>query len=118
MPKKEPMQPPYYILVNDKDLEHIKFYHEFYSQGLNYEGEFGNWNKAIAYTKNSGYIHLGPRRMHYIETALKFRNKISNETKTPIDELKIVVVETTLKETQNRIKKMKLEPITFEGVWR
>lgn len=56
--------------------------------------------------------------MHYIETALKFRNKISNETKTPIDELKIVVVETTLKETQNRIKKMKLEPITFEGVWR
>lgn len=56
MPKKEPMQPPYYILVNDKDLEHIKFYHEFYSQGLNYEGEFGNWNKAIAYTKKQ-WIH-------------------------------------------------------------
>lgn len=56
--------------------------------------------------------------MHYIETALKFRNKISEETKTSIDELKIVVVESTLKEAWNRIKNEKLEPVTFEGVWK
>lgn len=117
MPKRKPMKASYYILVNDKDLEHIKFYHEFSGQGINCEGEFGNWSKAVAYTQN-GYIHIGPRRMHYIETALKFRNKISEETKTLIDELKIVVVESTLKEAGNRIKNEKLEPVTFEGVWR
>lgn len=118
MPKREPMKPPYYILVNDKDLEHIKFYHEFRNQGINCEGEFGNWSKALAYTKHNGYFHLGPRRMHYIETALKFRNKISGITETPINELKIVVVESTLKEAHNRIKNKKLEPVTLEGVWK
>lgn len=117
MPKRKPMKAPYYILVNDKDLEHIKFYHEFPGQGINCEGEFGNWSKAVAYTQN-GYIHLGPRRMRYIETALKFRDKISEETKTSIDELKVVVVESTLNEAWNRIKNEKLEPVTFEGVWK
>lgn len=118
MPKKEPMKPPYYILVNDKDLKHVKFYHEFRNQGINYEGEFGNWQKALAYTKRNGYFHLGPRRMHYIETALKFRNKIAEELNLPLDDLKIVVVERTLKDTHNRIKNMELEPVTFEGVWK
>lgn len=118
MPKRKPMKPPYYILVNDKDLEHVKFYHEFRNQGLNYEGEFGNWHKATAYTERNRYFHLGPRRMHYIETALKFKNKIAEELNLPIDELKIVVVEKTLKDTHNRIKNMELEPVTFEGVWK
>ncbi len=113
---RERMKPPYYILVNDKDLEHIKFYHEFYGQGLNYEGEFGNWRKALAYTKK-GCVHLGPRRMHYIETALKFKNKIEKELNLPTNELKIVMVEKTLRSTLNRIKNSELKPITFEGVW-
>lgn len=52
MPKRKPMKAPYYILVNDKDLEHIKFYHEFPGQGINCEGEFGNWSKATAYIQN------------------------------------------------------------------
>lgn len=56
--------------------------------------------------------------MRYVETALKFRNKISEETKTLIDELKVVVVESTLKDAWNRIKNEKLEPVTFEGVWK
>jgi hypothetical protein len=111
------MKPPFYILVNDKDLEHIKFYHEFRNQGLNYEGEFGVYSKGIAYTKY-GCFHLGPRRMHYIETALKFRNKIAEELNLPLDDLKIVRVEKSLKNTHNRIKNMKLESITFEGVWK
>ena len=110
------IEPPYYILVNDKDLEHIKFYHEFQGQGLNYEGEFGIY-KNMVYTKY-GYFHLGPRRMHYIETALKFKNKIEKELNLPTNELKIVKVEKTLRSTHNRIKNGKLEPVTFEGVWR
>lgn len=111
------MKPPFYILVNDKDLEHVKFYHEFRNQGLNYEGEFGVYSKGIAHTKY-GWFHLGPRRMHYIETALKFRNKIAGELDLPLDDLKIVVVERTLKETHNRIKNSELKPVTFEGVWK
>ncbi len=111
------MKPPFYILVNDKDLKHVKFYHEFRAQGLFYEGEFGVYSKSWAYTKN-GQFSLGPRRMHYIETALKFKNKIAKELNLPIDDLKIVVVEKSLKNTHNRIKNMELKPVVFEGVWK
>ena len=114
---RERMKPPFYILVNDKDLEHVKFYHEFRNQGLNYEGEFGIYSKGIAHTKY-GWFHLGPRRMHYIETALKFKSKIEKELNLPVNELKIVMVEKSLKDTLNRIKNSELKPVTFEGVWK
>ena len=110
------MEPPFYILVNDKDLEHVKFYHEFRNQGLFYEGEFGVYTK-MAHTKY-GVFHLGPRRMHYIETALKFKNKIEEELNLPTNELKIVMVEKSLKDTLNRIKNSELKSVVFEGVWK
>lgn len=31
---------------------------------------------------------------------------------------KHIAIESTLKETHNRIKNMELEPVTFEGVWK
>lgn len=36
------MRPPYYILINDKDFEHLKFYHDYNFKNIHYENEFGD----------------------------------------------------------------------------
>ena len=110
------LEPPFYILINDSDLRHVKFYHDF-GPGANYEGEFGIWDSS-AYTKARGCFHVGPRRMHYIETALKFRDKIAKVKNLSIKDLKIVRVENSLSDTGKRAKKGELKPVTFEGIWR
>ena len=63
-------------------------------------------------------IHIGPRRVHYIETALKFRAKIAKIKELPESDLKIVQVEKSLIRTLDKIKKGSLEAISFEGVYK
>lgn len=50
-----------------------------------------------------------------LSSALKFRNKISKIKNLPKSSLKIVKVETTLKQTFAKIKKGQLKEIEFEG---
>lgn len=42
------MQPPYYILINDKDFEHLKFYHDYNFKNIHYENEFGDHSAETA----------------------------------------------------------------------
>lgn len=47
------MWPPYYILINDKDFEHLKFYHDYNYKNIHYENEFGDHSaETEVYTKN------------------------------------------------------------------
>ena len=114
------MRPPYYILINDKDFKHLKFYHDYNFKNIHYENEFGDHSaETKVYTKKySRPIHIGPRRMRYIETALKFRTKIAKIKELPESDLKIVQVEKSLTRTVNKIKKGSLEAISFEGVYK
>ena len=114
------MRPPYYILINDKDFEHLKFYHDYNYKNIHYENEFGDHSaETEVYTKKYPRpIHIGPRRMRYIETALKFRTKIAKIKELPESDLKIVQVEKSLARTVDKIKKGSLEAIPFEGVYK
>ena len=101
------MRPPYYILINDKDFEHLKFYHDYNFKNIHYENEFGDHSAEteVYIKKYPRPIHIGPRRMRYIETALKFRTKIAKIKELPEPNLKIVQVEKSLARTVNKIKK-------------
>ena len=55
--------------------------------------------------------------MRYVETAMKFRNKIADEKGISTDHLKIVRVYRSQKETFKKIKNGELEEINFENVW-
>lgn len=70
------MLPPFYILINDTDKKHIKYYHNVHFQGADYEGEVNNNCDNTIHIKGKTY-HIGPRPMKHIETAVKFRNKIT-----------------------------------------
>lgn len=119
MSSNNEMQPPYYILINDRDSKHVKFYHEYHFGNCQYENEFGDHRpETAAYIKKYGRVHLGPRRMHYIETALKFRAKIAKIKELSESDLKIVQVEKSLKTTINKIEDGSLEAVQFEGVYR
>lgn len=119
MSSNSEMRPPYYILINDKDPEHLRFYHEYHFGDVQYENEFGDYKpETAAYIKKYGRVHLGPRRMHYIETALKFRAKIAKIKELPESDLKIVQVEKYLNTTVKKIKAGSLEAIPFEGVYK
>lgn len=109
------MKPPYYILVNDTDRTELKFYHETHYGKVQYEGTYGDFSYETALFSHGEVYHVGPRRMHYIETALKFRDKISKIKNLPKSSLKIVKVDGTLKQTFTKIKKGQLKEIEFEG---
>lgn len=105
------MRVPYYILINDEDNSKPKFYHE-YPYGISpYESVYRD--KSMG----EGYSPIGPRRMKYVETAIKFRDKISEVLKIDTDKLKIVRVCKTQKETFKNIKEGTLKEISFENVW-
>lgn len=105
------MRVPYYILINDEDMSKPKFYHE-YPYGISpYESVYRD--KSMG----EGYSPIGPRRMKYVETAIKFRDKISEVLKIDTDKLKIVRVYKTQKETFKNIKEGTLKEISFENVW-
>ena len=55
--------------------------------------------------------------MKYMETAIKFRNKIAKERNIPYYNLKIVLVTKCNASTFKRIKNGELEEINFESVW-
>lgn len=108
---KQRMRAPYYILINDEDKSKPKFYHE-YPYGVSpYESVYRD--KSMY----EGYSPIGPRRMRYVETAIKFRYKIAEVLKISADNLKIVRVCNTQKETFKNIKEGKLTEISFENVW-
>lgn len=52
MSSNSEMRPLYYILINDKDSEHLRFYHEYHFGNVQYENEFGDYKLETAvYTK-------------------------------------------------------------------
>lgn len=105
------MRVPYYILINDEDNSKPKFYHE-YPYGITpYESVYRD--KSMG----EGYSPIGPRRMKYVETAIRFRNKIAEVLKISADNLKIVRVCNTQKETFKSVKDGTLKEISFENVW-
>lgn len=105
------MHVPYYILINDEDNSKPKFYHG-YPYGITpYESVYRD--KSLG----EGYSPIGPRRMKYVETAIKFRNKIAETLKISDTQLKIVRVCKTQKETFKSIKDGTLKEISFENVW-
>lgn len=55
--------------------------------------------------------------MKYMETAIKFRNKIAKERNIPNYNLKIVQVTKCNTLTFKKIKKGELKEINFESVW-
>ena len=110
------MAPPFYILINDTDKDHIKYYHEMQFHGSDYEGEVGGGFTNSLYIKGKVY-YIGPRRMKHIETAIKFRNKMADIKKLDQSEFKIVLIEEPSKMYQ-KIRKQELKPFTFEGVFK
>lgn len=114
MSSRKPMLPPFYILINDTDKNHIKYYHDVHFQGVDYEGEVNNNTIRI---KGKTY-HIGPRRMKHIETAIKFRNKIAGIKKLDQSKLKIVLVGWTIGEAFAKIEQQEIKPFTFEGVFK
>lgn len=119
-PKKtrNQMNVPYYILVNDEDKDHIKYYHNCIYGRTPYESEWGDRSAANAVILKGGiYSFIGPRRMKYMETAIKFRNKIAKERNIPNYNLKIVRVTKCNTLTFKKIKKGELKEINFESVW-
>lgn len=111
------MLPPFYILVNDTDKKHIKYYHDVHFQGADYEGEVNSSYGNIIRIKGKSY-HIGPRPMKHIETAVKFRTKIAEIKKLNTSKLKIVIVEESFTATFKKIKQQKIKPFTFEGVFK
>lgn len=117
MSSRSPMLPSYYILINDTDKNHIKYYHDVHFQGVDYEGEVNNNSGNTIHIKGKAY-HIGPRPMKHIETAIKFRNKIARIKELNTAELKIVLVEEYLKTTFKKIEQQEIKPFTFEGVFK
>lgn len=111
MSGKRRMCVPYYILINDEDKSKPKFYHEYPYGVTPYEDIYRDKSKG------EGFSPIGPRRMRYVETAIKFRNKIAEVLKINTDKLKIVRVYKTQKETFKNIKEGRLKEISFENVW-
>lgn len=111
------MYPPFYILINDTNKKHIKYYHDIHFQSADYEGEVNNNYANVICIKGKVY-HIGPRRMKHIETAIKFRNKIVKIKKLNLSELRIVLVEESIKATFKKIEQQEIEPFTFEGVFK
>ena len=119
-PKKtrNQMNVPYYILVNDEDKDHIKYYHSYLYGRTPYESEWGDRSAANAVILKCGiYSFIGPRRMKYMETTIKFGNKIAKERNIPYYNLKIVRVTKCNTLTFKKIKNGELIEINFESVW-
>ena len=67
--------------------------------------------------KGGVYSFIGHRRMKYMETAIKFRNKIAKERNIPDYNLKVVRVTSCNASTFKKIKADKLTEVNFESVW-
>ena len=117
MSSRNHMSPPFYILINDTDKNHIKYYYDVHFQGAGYEGEVNN-NFVNAICIKGKVYHIGPRRMKHIETAVKFRNKIADIKKLDQSKLKIVLVEESFKAAFKKIEQQEIKPFTFEGVFK
>ena len=112
------MNVPYYILVNDEDKDHIKYYHDYRYWRTPYESVWGDHSAANAVILKGGiYLFIGPRRMKYMETAIKFRNKIAKERNIPDNLLKVVRVTRCNASTFKKIKADQLTEVNFESVW-
>ena len=63
-PKKtrNQMNVPYYILVNDEDKEHIKYYHDYLYGRTPYESEWGDRSAANAVILKGGSDALNSNR--------------------------------------------------------
>ena len=75
--KRKPMKVPYYILIDDTDGNVTTFHNQYYNR----------------YANNCKFA---PRRMKYIETAIKFKKKVSESEKS-YKNIKIVRVTKTMK---------------------
>lgn len=78
--KRKPMKVPYYILIDDTDGNVTTFHDQYYNR----------------YANNKESCKFAPRRMKYIETAIKFKKKVSESEKS-YKNIKIVRVTKTMK---------------------
>lgn len=74
------MKVPYYILIDDTDGNVTTFHNQYYNR----------------YANDKESCKFAPRRMKYIETAIKFKNKVSENEKS-YKNIKIVRVTKTMK---------------------
>ena len=116
MSNNKTMCVPYYILVNDEDSSKPKFYHEYPYGRTPYESVYQDMT-TNTFPTDKGWITIGPRRMRYVETAIRFRNKIAKALGISTTQLKIVRVCETQKETFKNLKEGRLKEISFENVW-
>ncbi len=98
--KRKPMKVPFYILIDDTDGKVMTFHSQFYNHYAN-DKEFH-----------------APRRMKYIETAIRFKDEVS-EAEKKYKNIKIVRVTTTIKATleaasQGLLKQNSIQEIFWE----
>lgn len=98
--KRKPMKVPFYILIDDTDGNVITFHSQFYNHYAN-DKEF-----------------RAPRRMKYIETAIRFKDEVS-EAEKKYKNIKIVRVTSTIKATleaasQGLLKQNSIQEIFWE----
>jgi uncharacterized protein YbaP (TraB family) len=97
------MEPPYYILINNKDLNEIIYFHAKY---------YGR------YYDKPNQTHISPRRMKHIETAIKFRDIVLNEyTDMNPNDVKIILVTKDMRHTKSQLKKGLIKEYTFSNVY-
>lgn len=100
--KRSHMKVPYYILIDDTDGNVITFHSQYYNHYANDKKCFGH----------------APRRMKYIETAIRFKDEVS-EAEKKYKNIKIVRVTTTIKATleaasQGLLKQNSIQEIFWE----
>ncbi len=100
--KRKPMKVPFYILIDDTDGNVITFHSQYYNHYANDKKCFGH----------------GPRKMKYIETAIRFKDEVS-EAEKKYKNIKIVRVTTTIKATleaasQGLLKQNSIQEIFWE----
>lgn len=98
--KRKPMKVPFYILIDDTDGNVMTFHNQFYNHYANDK------------------VFHGPRRMKYIETAIRFKDEVSKVEKK-YKNIKIVRVTTTIKATleaasQGLLKQNSIHEIFWE----
>ena len=100
--KRKPMKVPFYILIDDTDGNVMTFHNQYYNH----------------YANDKEFCKLAPRRMKYIETAIRFKNEVS-EAEKKYKNIKIVRVTTTIKATleaasQGLLKQNSIQEIFWE----
>lgn len=100
--KRKPMKVPYYILIDDTDGNVTTFHNQYYNR----------------YANDKESCKFAPRRMKYIETAIKFKNKVSENEKN-YKNIKIVRVTKTIKAvleaaSQGSLKQNNIQEVFWE----